>query len=199
VNPPGESIEPLLLRLREGADREESFRLLFDRFYRPLFRFFERRGFSSQECQDLVQETFLRIYQGLGGFRGEARWEHWIFRIAANTASKALRHRGAVKRASHSVPLEEEDVADSPRASDGTPAPLRRLLGREMKERLIQGIDGLPAQMRRCVRLRVIQDLDYDEIAAILQLSPSTVKVQLFKARKRLRAELGDPFANLDL
>lgn len=199
MSPPGEPIEPFFERLRDGTDREESFRLLFHRFHRPLFRFFENRGFSTEECQDLIQETFLRVYRGLDGFRGEARWEHWLFRIAANTASKALRHRGAAKRASHSVPLEGEDVADSSGAPDDTPAPLRRLLGREMKERLIQAIDGLPAQMRRCVRLRMLQDLDYDEIAEILQISPSTVKVQLFKARKRLQTELGDSFAELDL
>ncbi|HKV07182.1 MAG TPA: sigma-70 family RNA polymerase sigma factor [Thermoanaerobaculia bacterium] len=199
MSPPHPPAEPLFERLREGTDREEGFRLLFHRFHRPLFRFFEHRGFSTEECQDLIQETFLRVYKGLDGFRGEARWEHWLFRIAANTASKAVRHRGAAKRASLSVPLEGEDVAESPHAPAATPAPLQRLLGREMKERLSQAIDGLPAQMRRCVRLRIVQDLDVAEIAEILQISPSTVKVQLFKARKRLQTELGDSFANFDL
>jgi RNA polymerase sigma-70 factor (ECF subfamily) len=75
---------------------------------------------------------------------------------------------------------------------------LRQLLGKEMRELLTQAIAGLPAQMRRCVRLRVFQDLDYDEIAEILHISPSTVKVQLFKARKRLQLELGDSFAGFD-
>ena len=59
----------------------------------------EHRGFSTEECQDLIQETFLRVYRGIGAFRGESRWEHWLFRIAANTAIKALRHRAAAKRA----------------------------------------------------------------------------------------------------
>jgi RNA polymerase sigma-70 factor (ECF subfamily) len=202
----GEPIEPIVQRLRDGAGREESFRTLFDRFYWPLFRFFENRGFSTEECQDLIQETFLRVYRGIDAFRGEARWEHWLFRIAANTAVKALRHRAAAKRAGRSVPLEGEDVADSPPAAAGgsprsaeAPAPLRQLLGKEMRELLGQAIAGLPAQMRRCVRLRVFQELDYDEIAEILQISPSTVKVQLFKARKRLQMELGDAFADFDL
>lgn len=193
-----EPAEPIFQRLRDGADPEGSFRLLFDRFYGPLYRFFERRGFSAEECQDLIQETFLRVYQGIAGFRGEARWVHWLFRIAANTAVKALRHRAAAKRAGHSVPLEAEEMEDSPPAS-GAPAPLRRLLGKEMQERLTLAIDGLPAQMRRCVRLRVFQDLDYGEIAEILQISPSTVKVQLFKARKRMQTELGDSLADFDL
>jgi RNA polymerase sigma-70 factor, ECF subfamily len=200
----GEPIEPIVQRLRDGAGREESFRTLFDRFYWPLFRFFEHRGFSREECQDLIQETFLRVYRGIEAFRGEARWEHWLFRIAANTAIKALRHRAAAKRAGQEVPLEGEDEGDlqavpAGGSASGTAEPLRQLLGKERRDLLIGAIERLPAQMRRCVRLRVLQDLDYDEIAGILQLSPSTVKVQLFKARKRLQMELGDAFADFDL
>jgi RNA polymerase sigma-70 factor, ECF subfamily len=204
----GEPIEHLVQRLRHGPGREESFRLLFDRFYWPLFRFFERRGFSTEESQDLIQETFLRVYRGIEGFRGEARWEHWLFRIAANTAVKALRHQAAAKRAGRTVSLDGEldgeNVGDSsPAAAGGSPrgteapAPLRQLLGKERRELLSRAIDGLPAQMRRCVRLRVFQDLDYDEIAEAMQISPSTVKVQLFKARKRLQMELGNSFDDL--
>lgn len=206
MNRQSEPIEAIFEQLRDAPGREESFRLLFDRFYWPLFRFFERRGFSTEECQDLIQETFLRVYRGIGDFRGEARWEHWLFRIAANTAAKALRHRAAAKRAGSTVPWEGDDVGDSPPTAAGgsprgaeAPAPLRRLLSKETTELLSQVIAGLPPQMRRCVRLRVFQDLDYDEIAEALQISPSTVKVQLFKARKRMQAELEDCFLDFDL
>jgi RNA polymerase sigma-70 factor (ECF subfamily) len=203
---PGEPIEAIVKRLRDGAGREESFRLLFERFYGPLFRFFEHRGFSTEECQDLIQETFLRVYRGIEAFRGESRWEHWLFRIAANTASKAWRHRAAAKRAGQAVPWEEKDeeeaapvVADESSRDARAPAPLRRLLDKEMGELLKQAVEGLPVQMRRCVRLRVFQDLDYDEIAEVLQIAPSTVKVQMFKARKRLQMELGRSFTSFEL
>ena len=192
-------VEALFERLRDG-DREEGFRLLFERFYGPLFRFFAGRRFSTAECQDLIQETFLRVYRGIGSFRGDARWEHWLFRIAANTAAKAVRHGAAAKRAGRPIHLEDEDVeSGASDASPETPEPLRQLLGKERQELLSRAIDGLPAQMRRCVRLRVFQDLDNEEIAATLQISPSTVKVQLFKARKRLQTELQDSLSDLDL
>jgi RNA polymerase sigma-70 factor (ECF subfamily) len=185
------TIEALFEQLREDRS-EESFRLLFDRFYWPLFRFFERRGFSREECQDLVQETFLRVHRGIEDFRGEAHCVHWLFRIAANTAGKAMRYSTAARRAGDTVSLEDQDVEEAP-------APLRQLLGKERQELLRQAIDGLPAQMRRCVRMRVFQDLDYEEIAEALQISPSTVKVQLFKARKRLQSELEDSLVDFDL
>ncbi len=206
MNQQGDPVDAIFQRLRRGPGREESFRLLFNRFYWPLFRFFEHRRFSTEECQDLIQETFLRVYRGIESFRGESRWEHWLFRIAANTAAKAVRHRTAAKRAGRDVPLEYDDSGDSPSAAAGgsplgaeAPAPLRQLLGKEIKELLSRAIDGLPAQMRRCVRLRVYQELDYDEIADVLQISPSTVKVQLFKARRRLQMELGDSLAGFDV
>lgn len=196
-------IEALVERLRDGTDREESFRLLFDRFYWPLFRFFEGRGFSTEERQDLIQETFLRVFQGIEGFRGDARWEHWLFRIAANTASKAIRHGTATKRAGRTVLWDDASAEDAALSSGGpgteTPGPLRQVLSKESKELLRRAIAGLPAQMRRCVRLRVFQDLDHEEIGQILRISPSTVKVQLFKARKRLLMELGDSVADVDL
>jgi RNA polymerase sigma-70 factor, ECF subfamily len=203
---PSRPTDAVVERLRVGVDREEGFRLLFDRFYGPLFRFFAGRGFSTEECQDLIQETFLRVYRGIEDFRGNARWEHWLFRIAANTAVKMVRHRAAAKRVGPVVSWEEMGGEDppSPAASGNpgdaeVPATLRRLLDKERKELLRQAITDLPAQMRRCVRLRVFQDLDYEEIADILQISPSTVKVQLFKARKRLQIELEDFFTDFDL
>jgi RNA polymerase sigma-70 factor, ECF subfamily len=201
-NPDGPTIEALVEQLRGGTRREESFRLLFDRYHWPLVRFFEGRGFSTEECQDLVQETFLRAYRGIEGFRGDSLLGHWLFRIAHNTSLKALRRGATAKRAGATVSWEETEGEGSlpvPPHGAETPAPLRRLLTGERRELLSQAIAGLPAQMRRCVRLRVFQDLDYAEIAEVLQISPSTVKVQMFKARKRLQVELEDALIDFDL
>lgn len=206
LNPPtGEPAARLVERWQSGDDREGAFRTLFERFYGPLFRFFSRRGFSPEEAQDLIQDTFLRVYRGIAAFRQEATWESWLFQIAANSASKAWRHRSAKKRAGHEVSLDLEvegepamelDAELSPSSAD-TPA-LRQVLAREGVELLRQAVEELPPQMKRCVRMRIFQELEHVEIAQLLRIAPATVKVQLFKARKKLQEALGEHFQDFD-
>jgi RNA polymerase sigma-70 factor, ECF subfamily len=196
-------IEVIVELLRDPARREEGFRLLFDEFYARLFRFFKGRGFSAEECKDLIQETFIGVYRSIEDFRGDARLDYWLFRIAHNTAANTLRRGGAEKRAGHTVPLEEKERENLPAAGANSRGakifpPLRQLLDKERQEFLGQAIACLPPQMQRCVRLRVFQDLDYEDIAEVLEISPSTVRVQLFEARKRLKITLGDSLTSFD-
>jgi len=192
-----------------GGDAETAFRHLFERYYRPVWRFFARRGFPADECHDLTQETFARVYVGMEGFRGEARFETWLFRIALNTYRKALRYRGADKRAGRELSLEDAEggvrgeaetadevvlpMADPPRQ------PLDGILGDEKRRALRDAVSSLPDQMRRCVVMRIYQDLPYKEIAAAMKVSIETVKAHLFQARRRLRAALVDHFEDLRL
>jgi len=203
--PSKEPVVRLIERWHAGDDREGVFRALFDRFYGPLHRFFTRRGAAPEEARDLVQETFLRVYRGIASFRLEASWESWLFQIAANTASRSWRRRTAKKRAGHEISLDQEvegepalelDAALSPGSAE--PQALRQALAREGAAMVRQAIDELPPQMKRCVRMRIFQELEHAEIAQLLQIAPSTVKVQLFKARKRLQEALGDHFQDFD-
>jgi RNA polymerase sigma-70 factor (ECF subfamily) len=200
-----DQIEVIVELLRDTAHREEGFRLLRDEFYGRLFRFFKGRGFFAEECKDLIQETLIGVHRSIEDFRGDARLDHWLFRIAHNTAVKTLRRDGAGKRAGRAVPWEEKEGEASPAAAVGasyhcteTSNPLRKLLDKERQELLSQAIDRLPPQMQRCMRLRVFQDLDYEDIAEVLEVSPSTVRVQLFEARKRLKIALVDSLAGFD-
>lgn len=205
-NPSGEEPAALLVeRWHAGEDGEQVFRALFERFYGPLYRFFTRRGFLPEEAQDLIQETFLRVYKGIGSFRAEAKWENWLFQIASNTASKAWRHRSAKKRSGREVSIDiqvdgeptPELDAELSASSSSSPA-LRQVLVREGAELLREAIEDLPPQMRRCVRLRVFQELEHVEIGELMQIAPATVKVQLFKARKRLQEVLGGHFHDFE-
>jgi len=193
-----ERVEAILRELQAGAPPEERFRHLFEMYYGPLRGFFARRGFAPEDCQELTQETFIGIYTGMGSFRGDAGFETWMWKIANNAWRKRRRWWSADKRAAEEVPLDEiEDLSSEPReglAQEASPDPGRAALDRERSRLLREAIEGLPEQMRKCLMLRVYQDLKYREIAVVVRLSIETVKAHLFAARKKLQQELGDYF-----
>jgi RNA polymerase sigma-70 factor (ECF subfamily) len=193
-----ERVEAILQELRDGAPPEERFRHLFEIYYGPLRGFFARRGFTPEDCQELTQETFLGIYTGIGSFRGDAGFETWMWKIANNAWRKRRRWWSADKRAAEEVPLDEVmELTGEPReelAPDTSPDPGQAALDHERSRLLREAIERLPEQMRKCLMLRVYQDLKYREIAVVVRLSIETVKAHLFAARKRLQQELGDYF-----
>jgi len=173
---------------------------VFLRFCGPVFKFFRRYRFTEDESNDLTQETFLRVYKGWTGFRGEAQLKTWILQIARHIALNEFRKRSALKRDGAEVSLEEstQNADDEGQRNgiwargdiDGTP--LQDALKAERRTLLCQELLQLPPQMRRCVQLRVHEDLKYREIAEILGISIETVKAHLFQARQKLKEKLSD-------
>ena len=184
----------------QRGEREEAFSLLFSQYYRPLSFFFAKKGFSPEECKDLNQETFLRVFRSMDSFRNEGPFKAWLFRIATNIYRNTLRERGTQKRDAQEVSLDE--ASDLASASDPIsiedPA-LQRMLDDERIQKLRDAMESLPPQMRRCVQLRTDQDLRYRDIAVILGVSIDTVKAHLYQARQQLKAKLGDYFTDLDV
>lgn len=202
----GNRAECLVAAFEAGNGREEVFRKLYELYRRPVYACFARRGFTAEECHDLTQETFLRLYQGITRFRGQSRFETWLFEITTNVWRNEIRSRSALKRDRHEVDL--DDVASGePRGSrDGdlpgksvTPEPLDDLLAEERVRVLRDALDELPPQMRRCVRLRLDQDLKFREIAVLMQISIDTVKSQMAQAKQRLRTRLGGYFEGVSI
>jgi len=180
---------------------DEDFRCLFVRYFQPVFSFFLRRGFSREECRDLTQETFLRVYRSIGQFRGEASLQTWLFQIATNLWRNKVRHHMAEKREGFEVSLELEVEKGHPVPADRRlpgetrpSSPLDGLLAAERKRLMREALSALPPQMRRCVLLRIEQELKYREIAAVMQISIDSVKSQISHARDRLERELGRYF-----
>ncbi len=196
----GRPVNEWIERWQAGVEMEESFHLIFCRYSRLVFSFFAKRGFSTEECQDLVQETFLRVYRSLANFRGAARFETWLWQIAANVYRNTLRSQSTQKRDAEMVLLDEA-LGGSPEEGDRTTlleaggrGPLEGVLAEERARLLYGALDDLPTQMRRCVLLRLDQDLKYREIAELMKVSIDTVKAHLFQARQALKAKLGDYF-----
>ena len=198
-----EPVEHLVQQVLGNEQPEENFRLLFERYQPSVFWFFAKRGFPHDECHDLSQETFLGAYRGLDRYRQEARFETWLFQIAANVYRNTLRNRSAVKRAADEVSLEsaleESDaILGDPSLRPAFNGPLTEALEKERLLILHAALGELPRQMRQCVILRLDQDLSYQEIADVLQVSIETVKTQLHRARRRLKGQLADYFVGLD-
>jgi RNA polymerase sigma-70 factor (ECF subfamily) len=191
-----ELTQKIVDELQAGISVEENFRLLCESWHRPLYHFFSKRGFPPQDCLDLTQETFLGIYRGIGSFRRDARFETWLFTVATNAFRKRLRSGAAEKRSGQEVSLEgdgDDRGLEEVAAADG-PVPGEGMLRKERTRLLRDAIERLPEQMRKCLVLRVYHEMKYREIATVLKLSPETVKVHLFQARRRLQADLGDYF-----
>jgi len=206
VPPPGDgSGNRWVEQWQAGIDPEESFRQIFHQYYRLVFSFFVKKGFSSEESNDLAQETFLRVHKSLATFRRESRFETWLFQVSANVYRNTLRSQSTRKRDAPEVSL--DDLIDGSGGNGGREAggpangeedPLTRLLTDERAQVLHEALQDLPSQMRRCVILRVAGDLKYREIADLMRVSIETVKAHLFQARQLLKVKLGDYFADPD-
>jgi RNA polymerase sigma-70 factor (ECF subfamily) len=191
------STEDIIKELKRGRDREANFKLLFDRYYDQLHRFFQRKGISPEDCRDLTQEVFVSAYKGLKGLRNESQFQNWLFRIARNIHKNEIERRQAKKREAKEVSLEgaRSELNDSrgraEQIADSDPNPIDALLEKEGRHKLSEAVRRLPPQMRRCVQLRVVKGLSHGEIAAIMGISVNTVKAHLHQARKTLKEKLG--------
>lgn len=197
VQPPprdnGFDPDRLVESLADGGDREEVFRQLYERYHRPVCACFARRGFSAEDCRDLMQETFLRLHRGIGSFRHGSRFETWLYEITANVWRNEIRNRSAQKRDRPEVQLGADPAAGD---SVGAAAPeqIDHLLSKEQARLLRRELARMPPRMRRCLQLRLDQELKFREIAVLMQISIDTVKSQLAQAKQRIRECLGDYF-----
>lgn len=181
--------------LRTGDDRERAFRALFSRYRRRLLAFFASRGLDPETCADLSQETFVRVYRSSARFRGEAPLAVWIFRIAANLYRNEIRRRHAAKRQATELSLIDDrdtaiDHVQMDTGAAGDAEPLAGALRQERSQALRHAVADLPPQMRRVFELRAYHGFETRDIAAVLKISPSTVKVHLHQARKRLADQM---------
>src|SRR5688572_4758320 len=137
---------------------------------------------NEDDARDVVQEAYLRAYRGLHGFRGDAKFTTWLYRITANCAATYLGRR---RRHRHEE-LSEDGYPDE--HADADPAALAE--AGALRDRLADAVQDLPPRLRAVVVLRDVYDLPHDAIAAELGISVTAAKVRLHRARKRLREQL---------
>lgn len=170
------------LVVEAAGGRREAFDVLVERYQRQVYRTCHRVVGNHEDAADVVQETFLKAYRGLGRFRRDASFSTWLYRIAVNTA---LNHVGA--RRARFDPIETAHAVRD-RVSD----PADEVVERAERARALRAALGrLPAKQRTTLVLRVYGELSHEEIARALGRSVGTVKANLFFALRNLRALLG--------
>ncbi len=182
--------EALVARARTG-DRD-AFVVLVERYRRLVLSLSRQMLGPSADAEDLAQETFLRAYRHLDGFRGQASFKTWLVRIAVNLCGHARRRVG--REVSLATEVDGPAVPRA-RAEDG---PEGILLDHEAVANVRRALAELPLHYRSVVVLRDLQGLSYREIAEALAIPPGTVMSRLAKARERLRVSLSPYWGRSD-
>jgi RNA polymerase sigma-70 factor, ECF subfamily len=173
---------------RVCAGERQLFELLMRRHNQRVFRVVRAILRRSDEAEDVMQEAYIRAYDHLGDFRGEARFSTWLTRIAVHEAlarSRKERRFESLESRSEDFPVMSIDLTHNPeqRASDV-----------EVRAVLERAIDSLPEEFRLVFVMRAVQELSGAETAECLGIPEETVKTRLHRARKRLQENMLNAF-----
>lgn len=180
------------LMLDVKAGDELSFELLLRKYRSPLVNFLYRMVRDTAVAEDLAQEVFLRVYRAREEYVPSAKFTTWMFRIATNLALNSVRdnrHRQAEISMDQQVDTGESEQAGL-EVPDRAPSVEQEMVARCRAELILKAIHALPEKQRAAVLLHKYQELDYDEIARVLECSESALKSLLFRAYETLRVEL---------
>jgi RNA polymerase sigma-70 factor (ECF subfamily) len=173
----------LVARACEGD--QEAFRLIFERYSRPLISFVYDQVGNRELAEELTQETFVRAYRSLHTLREETKLSTWLFGIAKNVARESLRAR---QRTNQHVDLDDKVVLN---LSDRGPVPVKQLLNKELNEVIQNSLALLDDDKRLVFTLKVFQQCSYEEIAEITGFSIPKLKTDLHRARTEMRKRVG--------
>ncbi len=181
-----------LLVERTVAGDQKAFELLVIKYQRRIQRLIGRMVRDVDLVEDIAQETFIRAYRALGQFRGEAQFYTWLYRIAVNTAKKALmdlkRNPTVSENAYKSDDDDETSRVENELTSPETPETL--LASKEIANIINQAMQDLPEELREAITLREIEGLSYEEISEAMNCPIGTVRSRIFRAREAISAKV---------
>ena len=175
--------------LRTGE--ESAYEALISRFQQPVYSLVYRLMSDPSDASDVVQEVFLKVFRNIGSFRGNSSLKTWVYRIAVNEAYNHRRWFSRHRR--KEVGLEDED--DGARTycevlPDHGQSPFDVTSTNETHALIEEALQSVNPAFRSAVVLRDLEDLSYEEIAEVLQLSLGTVKSRILRGREALRKSL---------
>ncbi|MBS0444589.1 MAG: RNA polymerase sigma factor RpoE [Proteobacteria bacterium] len=182
---------PLVARVKQGDMR--AFEMLVVKYQRRIERLIGRMVRDVDLVPDIAQETFIRAYRAIPQFRGESAFYTWLYRIAVNTAKKALMELKRDPLVSESARASREDEDETSRVenelSDGE-TPDAVLASKQIAAAVNFAIEALSDDLRQAITLREIEGLSYEEIAELMNCPIGTVRSRIFRAREAIALRL---------
>jgi RNA polymerase sigma-70 factor, ECF subfamily len=181
----GVSDEEVVARVRAGETA--LYEIIMRRYNQRLYRVAVAILRNDAEAEDVMQEAYVRAYEHLHQFAGEAKFSTWLTKIAVNEALGRLRRRGRTEDLDSML---DTDAPIMDKATNVTPDPERQVYDQELRTVLERAIDTLSDSYRSVFVLRVVEDLSVAETASCLDIGEEAVKTRLHRARSLLRKEL---------
>ena len=173
---------PSLRALLDAGEVERAYTQVVESTQDSLYRFLRHMLRDEDAAQDVFQDTYIRVFRALAGFRGEAALTTWVLTIGRNTALNRIRRQKSKEGRTDSL----DDALLPP--VEATVAPREEVATRS----LLDAVDGLPEAQREAVLLFYGEDLTLAEMASVTGRPENTLKSDLLRARKKLRQLLGD-------
>lgn len=180
-----------LLRAYQNGD-PEAFKTLFGRYRGPLFNFLLRRIRDRGRAEELYQDSWTKVIERCGEFRGDAKFSTWLYTIARNAC---IDHQRKMKFRGHASLDETQRGASHPmleRVANPGPGPDQLVAGEALRQRIVKAVEELPEEQREVFLLRQLQGMAFKEVAKVVGVPVNTVKSRMRYALERLQQGLGD-------
>lgn len=184
----------IVAELKAGS--EPAYAWLIAHYHQPVYSLVYRVVNDAADAADTTQEVFLKVFRGIKRFNGQSSLKTWIYRIAVHEACNRKRwwFRHKSREVALEAPINEQNergtYSGEESLEDGSPSPFEQLATLEMRERVEQELSKIAEPFRTTVILRDIEELSYEEIAEVMQVSLGTVKSRLTRGREALRQRL---------
>jgi RNA polymerase sigma-70 factor (ECF subfamily) len=181
----------LIERFKRGDRR--AFEMLVVKYQRRIERLIARMVRDTDLVEDIAQETFIRAYRALPQFRGESAFYTWLYRIAVNSAKKALsemKRDPVISEAALALRDEDDETSRGEAELTDGETPESLLASKEIAGTVNAAIEALSEDLRQAITLREIEGLSYEEIAEAMNCPIGTVRSRIFRAREAIAEKL---------
>ena len=179
----------VIAELKAGS--EQAYGWLIGEFHQPVYSVIYRIVNDPSDAADTTQEVFLKVFRGMKQFHGESTLKTWIYRIALHEASNRRRWWFRHKAQETPIdPVEETEYSGEERLIDPGESPFEQFAHAEVRAVVEEALTHVPEPYRTAIILRDLEDMSYEEIAEVLQISLGTVKSRITRGREALRKKL---------